>query len=109
VFAIYGLKMIVGPSHAGDKNFRLGDLGDPSRLPYPMNKRRTKDHVETMQTSERQLDALWDKYDVHLKKHLKPKVYALLQSAKPSKEELQRTADRIEPEKPAQKAVSSST
>jgi hypothetical protein len=100
VLALYDLKMIVMPAQAGDKFLRLGDLGDPTRLPYPVNKKRTRDNVEIMQTTERSLDALWDRYDSHLKKHLKPAVNALLQSAMPSRGDLQRTKDWSEAEAP---------
>ncbi|KAF1940134.1 hypothetical protein EJ02DRAFT_424234 [Clathrospora elynae] len=97
ILALYELKMIVGPSHAGKKFLSLGDLGAPPRLPYPINKKRTKDTVETMQVTERNLDELWAKHDEHLKKHLEPEVNALLQSAMPSRGELQRTKDWVEP------------
>jgi hypothetical protein len=100
VLALYDLKMIVMPAHAGDKFLRLGDLGDPTRLPYPVNKKRTRDNVEIMQTTERSLDALWGRYDSHLKKHLKQAVNALLQSAMPSRGDLQRTKDWSEAEAP---------
>jgi hypothetical protein len=105
ILALYDLKMIVMIAHAGDKFLRLGDLGDPTRLPYPVNKKRTKDNVEVMQTTERSLDALWERYDSHLKKHLKPAVNALLQSAMPSRGDLQRTKDWSEAEAPTPKTT----
>ncbi|KAI1516486.1 hypothetical protein Ptr86124_005023 [Pyrenophora tritici-repentis] len=102
--AMYDLKMIVSPFYAGKNFLRLGDLGEPFTLPYPVSKRRTKESVETMQASERRLDALWEKYDEHLKKLLKPEVEAFLQKSMPARGELQRTTDWVEPEKPAKKA-----
>ena len=73
ILALYDVKMITGPSHAGEKFLRLGDLGDPTRLPYRVSKKRTKNNVEMMQATERQLDAVWDRWDAHLKKHLSQK------------------------------------
>ncbi|KAF2680989.1 hypothetical protein K458DRAFT_489518 [Lentithecium fluviatile CBS 122367] len=55
---LHELKMCTSVSHSGDKFLRLGESGDPARLPYPINKKRTKEHVETMQKTERQLDLL---------------------------------------------------
>lgn len=59
----YDLKMIVSPSHARAKFLRLGEIGDPARLSYPVNSRRTKDNVDMMQGAERRLDVWWEKYD----------------------------------------------
>ncbi|KAF2832169.1 hypothetical protein CC86DRAFT_424530 [Ophiobolus disseminans] len=98
IIVLYELKMIAGPSHAGEKFLRLADLGEPTKLPYPVNKKRTKNNVETMQATEQRLDELWDKYDAHLEKHLKPETDALLQSAMPTRGELRRTPDWVEPE-----------
>jgi len=76
---------------------------------YPLSKRHTKGYVETMQATERRLDALWEKYDLHLKKHLKLEVEAFLQKAMPSRGELQRTPDWVEPEKPVKKIQKNTT
>jgi hypothetical protein len=51
-----------------------------------------------MQTTEKRLDMVWNKYDAHLKFHLKPEAHALLQSAWPARNELQRTPDWNEAE-----------
>jgi len=96
--ALYELKVANGPSHSGSKFLRLGDLGDPAQLPYLSNRRRTKDNVEVMQSTEGKLDTLWAKYDDHLKKYLKPQDYNLLQGAAPSRGDVQRTPNWSEPE-----------
>jgi hypothetical protein len=55
----------------------------PTQLPYIVNKKRSKNNVEIMQSTERSLDALWDEYDSHMMKYLEPAVNTLLQSAMP--------------------------
>jgi hypothetical protein len=37
ILALYDLKMIASPSHAGNKFLHLGYLGDSAQLPYPVN------------------------------------------------------------------------
>jgi hypothetical protein len=37
ILALFDLKMIASPSHAGNKFLRLGYLGDSAQLPYPVN------------------------------------------------------------------------
>jgi hypothetical protein len=98
VLALYDLKLIASPSHAGNKFLRLGYLGDLAQLPYPVNKNRNKNNVGIMQTTEKRLDMLWNKYDAHLRFHLKPEAHDLLQSAWPARGELQRTPDWNEAE-----------
>jgi hypothetical protein len=51
-----------------------------------------------MQTTEKGLDMVWNKYDAHLKVHLKPEAHDSLQSAWPARNELQRTPDWNEAE-----------
>jgi hypothetical protein len=51
-----------------------------------------------MQTTEKRLDMVWNKYDAHLKFHLKPEAHDSLQSAWPARNELQRTPDLNEAE-----------
>jgi hypothetical protein len=85
--------MIASPSHAGNKFLRLGYLGDPAQLPYPVYKNRNKNNVGIMQTTETRLDMPWNKYDAHLRFHLKPEAHELLQNAWPARGELQRTPD----------------
>lgn len=58
ILALYELKMIVGKGLAGDKFLPLGDLGDLTKMPYPVNRKRTRNNVEIMQATERQLDEL---------------------------------------------------
>ncbi|KAF2870536.1 hypothetical protein BDV95DRAFT_619552 [Massariosphaeria phaeospora] len=100
---LYDLKMIVSPAHAGSKFLKLGDLGNPAMFYYPVDKRRTQDNVEAMQTAERNLDALWAKYDGHLRTHLSAETNDVLQAIIPDRGELQRTPDWVEPQKVAQK------
>jgi hypothetical protein len=52
ILPLFRFKMITASSHAGNEYPRLGSLGDPTQLPYLSNKRRTKDKVEIMQSTE---------------------------------------------------------
>jgi hypothetical protein len=101
ILVLYELNMIISPYYAEKKMVKLGDIGHPDCFPYPVHNRRTRANVKTMQASERQLDEIWEKYDAHLEKKLKPEVNALLQSVWPPRDELQRTSDWVAPEKPA--------
>jgi hypothetical protein len=105
IHGLYDLKMITAPAFAGNKFLRLGDIGNPFQFLYSVHKKRPHANVESMQRAERQLDMVWEKHDTHLKKHLKPEVYTLLQSAWSSRGELQRTPDWIAPVRPAKKTT----
>jgi len=83
---------------AGDGYIRLGEDGDPTtgRFYYPVNKRRSKESNEAIQTAEKNLDAFWAKFDEQLRSRIDEPSYILLQRMVPSDRELQRTEDWIE-------------
>ena len=83
---------------------RLGELGHPKTMPYPVGKRRTKENVEIMQATERRLDELWSKFDAYVQKYLDKKHLDTLEFLAPSRGQIQRTPDWIEPAKPSNKA-----
>ncbi|KAF2121592.1 hypothetical protein BDV96DRAFT_640976 [Lophiotrema nucula] len=99
---LYDLKMIMGHNHAGDKFLKLGEAGNPSKLYYPVDKRPTKDNVESMQNAERNLCHVWLRFDAHMATHLKPATNAYFLGLFPKKE-VQRTPDWVEPHGPAPK------
>ena len=90
-----------GPAHAGKKFLKLGAYGDPtsSRFYYPVQKRQTKENNEATQAAERNLGALWDKFDAHMHQHVSATSYKALQKFMPKEGEIQRTSDWTEPEK----------
>ncbi|KAI4615211.1 hypothetical protein J4E83_006937 [Alternaria metachromatica] len=96
-----------GPEYDAKRRYDfllLGELGHPKTMPYPVGKRRTKENVEIMQATERRLDELWSKFDAHVQKYLKKIHLEALESLAPSRGQIQRTPDWIEPAKPSNKA-----
>lgn len=83
---------------ARNPSMRLGDDGDPTtgRFYYPVNRRRSKESNEAMQSAERHLDALWAKFDEQLRSKIDTTSYIPLQSMVPSDRQLQRTEDWVE-------------
>ena len=100
------LLFAAGPSHAGNKFLRLGADGDPTsgRFYYPVHERRTKENNEALQAAERNLDALWDRFDAHMRQHVSAASYEALQKFMPKKDEIQRTPDWKEPSEIAHEA-----
>ncbi|KAH7075133.1 hypothetical protein FB567DRAFT_453048 [Paraphoma chrysanthemicola] len=47
----------------------LYELGKPSKFYYPVHKRRTRAHVETMRSAEAALDAFWQAADDRFRQH----------------------------------------
>ena len=64
---------------------RLGELGHPKTMPYPVGKRRTKENVEIMQATERRLDELWGKFDAYVRKYLNKNQRDCLEYLAPSR------------------------
>ncbi|KAF1975207.1 hypothetical protein BU23DRAFT_459418, partial [Bimuria novae-zelandiae CBS 107.79] len=95
LYRLYELKMCIGPAHANERFLRLSSLGAPDNLPYPVEKKRAKAATATMQSSERTLDALWERFDAHLLKHLSREAHKNLQGDLPRKDQLIRTPDWV--------------
>jgi hypothetical protein len=53
ILALYDLKMIASPTHAGNKFLRLGYLGDSAQLPYPVNRIGTRTTLESCKRRKR--------------------------------------------------------
>jgi len=96
-----------GPEHHAKHRhdlLRLGELGHPKTMPYPVGKRRTKENVEIMQATKRRLDELWSKFDAYVQEYLDEKRLGYLEFLAPSRGQIQRTPDWIEPANPSNKA-----
>ncbi|KAI4952416.1 hypothetical protein J4E91_002886 [Alternaria rosae] len=76
---------------------RLGELGHPKIMPYPVGKRRTKENMETIQATERRLDELWSKFNAYIQKYLHKEDFDTLGKLAPGRGEMQWMPHWVEP------------
>ncbi|CAI6341354.1 unnamed protein product [Periconia digitata] len=76
---------------------RSTGIPDARDWTYPVDKIRTKERTETMQTTEKYLDMVWQRYDSYIRHHTTPRGWQVFTDVFPANTALSRTPDWVAP------------